>query len=154
MWHIDGWDKLKPYGITVHGCVDRFSQHIVWLEAHATNNTKLVGGYFVKAVTTLDGCPSIVRADNATENGHVCAIQQFMRRNNADEFSGQKSFLYGRSTANQRIEFLWGMLRKQCMQFWMDLFSSLSDNGDFCGDALDKAFIQFCFMDIIQVIFI
>ena len=46
-----------------------------------------------------------------------------------------------------------GKLRKQCMQFWMDLFSSLSDNGDFCGDALDKAFIQFCFMDIIQVIF-
>jgi len=154
VWHIDGWDKLKPYGIAVHGCVDGFSRHIVWLEAHTTNNNpKLVGGYFVKAVTTLGGCPSIVRADNGTENGHVCAIQQFMRRNDADEFSGQKSFLYGRSTANQRIEFLWGMLRKQCMQFWMDLFSSLSHNGDFCGDALDKAFIQFCFMDIIQVIF-
>ena len=56
VWHIDGWDKLKPYGIAVHGCVDGFSRHIVWLEAHTTNNNpKLVGGYFVKAVTTLGG---------------------------------------------------------------------------------------------------
>ena len=22
LWHMDGYDKLKPYGITIHGCVD------------------------------------------------------------------------------------------------------------------------------------
>lgn len=22
VWHIDGYDKLKPYGFTIHGCVD------------------------------------------------------------------------------------------------------------------------------------
>ena len=24
MWHIDGYDKLKPYGFPFHGCIDRF----------------------------------------------------------------------------------------------------------------------------------
>lgn len=22
MWHIDGYDKLSPYGLTIHGCID------------------------------------------------------------------------------------------------------------------------------------
>ena len=22
VWHIDDYDKLKPYGFTIHGCVD------------------------------------------------------------------------------------------------------------------------------------
>ena len=21
-WHVDGYDKLTPYGITIHGCID------------------------------------------------------------------------------------------------------------------------------------
>ena len=21
-WHIDGYDKLKPYGFAIHGCID------------------------------------------------------------------------------------------------------------------------------------
>ena len=37
------------------------------------------------------------------------------------------------------------------MQSFLDLFSRLSDERYFCGDNLDKAFIQFCYMDVIQV---
>ncbi len=22
LWHMDGYDKLKPYGIAIHGCID------------------------------------------------------------------------------------------------------------------------------------
>ena len=22
LWHCDGYDKLKPYGIAIHGCID------------------------------------------------------------------------------------------------------------------------------------
>ena len=22
LWHIDGYDKLTPYGLTLHGCID------------------------------------------------------------------------------------------------------------------------------------
>ena len=27
LWHTDGYDKLKPYGITIHGCVDGNVMH-------------------------------------------------------------------------------------------------------------------------------
>ena len=22
LWHLDGYDKIKPYGIAIHGCID------------------------------------------------------------------------------------------------------------------------------------
>ena len=25
-WHIDGYDKLKPYGFPIHGAIDGFSR--------------------------------------------------------------------------------------------------------------------------------
>ena len=29
VWHIDGYDKLKPYGFTIHGCVDGLA-HLIY----------------------------------------------------------------------------------------------------------------------------
>ncbi|VDI12808.1 Hypothetical predicted protein [Mytilus galloprovincialis] len=29
--HVDGYDKLKPFGISIHGCMDGFSRKIMWL---------------------------------------------------------------------------------------------------------------------------
>ena len=31
VWHVDGYDKLKPYGFPVHGCIDGYSRKILWL---------------------------------------------------------------------------------------------------------------------------
>ena len=28
-WHIDGYDKLKPYGFPIHGGVDSLSRRVV-----------------------------------------------------------------------------------------------------------------------------
>ena len=28
-WHIDRYDKLKPFGFSIHGCVDGFSRRII-----------------------------------------------------------------------------------------------------------------------------
>ena len=152
LWHIDGYDKVKPYGIAIHGCIDGFSRKLIWLEAATTNNDpRLIGGYFMNAVEKLDGCPTIVRADCGTENGVTRDIQRYLRQTHTDDFGGDRSFLYGRSTANQRIEFLWGVLRRQCIQQWMDVLGNLKDEGHFAGDWVDKQLIQFCFMDAIQV---
>ena len=53
--------------------------------------------------------------------------------------------------SNQRIEFWWGILRKRCSQYWINLFEELKEDGHFTGDFLDKSLIQLCFMNIIQV---
>lgn len=42
-WHMDGYDKLKPYGIAIHGCIDAFSRRILWLKVsflYAMNKLK------------------------------------------------------------------------------------------------------------------
>ena len=36
-WHLDGWDKRKPYGFRVHGCADSFSWCTLRLQVGSTN---------------------------------------------------------------------------------------------------------------------
>ncbi|XP_030578347.1 uncharacterized protein LOC115796976 [Archocentrus centrarchus] len=148
---MDSYDKLKPYGIGINGCIDGFSRYVVWMEAYRTNNDpKVIADYFITSIARLGGCPERLRADRGTENGHVENMLVFLRRNHTDSFARDRSFVYGRSTANQRIEFWWGILRKQSAQFWINLFQTLQDDGHFSGDFLDKSLIQFCFLNLVQ----
>ena len=153
-WHMDGYDKLKPFGIAIHGFIDGYSRQIIWLEAYySNNNPRIVLGYYLKVVKEKEGCPRKIRADHGTENIHVESMQKYLRRNSTDSFAGERSFIYGQSTTNQRIEALWAFLRKNCVQFYMDIFHTLKDDGLFTGDDLDKELIRFCFMKMIQVCF-
>ena len=38
LWHIDWYDKLKLFGMTISGCIDGFSRRIMWLKCGPTNN--------------------------------------------------------------------------------------------------------------------
>lgn len=38
LWHVDSYDKLKPYGICINGCIDGFSRQIIWLRAGSTSS--------------------------------------------------------------------------------------------------------------------
>ncbi|KAH3719823.1 hypothetical protein DPMN_062707 [Dreissena polymorpha] len=154
VWHIDSYDKLKPYGIAINGCIDGYSRCVIWLEAATTNSDpKIVANYFMDSVRKKGGCPKRVRTDLGTENVYIEQMQMFLRRDHGDEFSGERSFLSGKSTYNQRIEWFWGLLRREMGQYFMDLFSDLGNdiNDLYCGDVLDKSLIQFCFLELIQV---
>ena len=151
-WHVDSYDKLKPYGICINGCIDGFSRSIIWLQAyHTSSNPRVIAGYFIKSVVSKVGCPRRVRADWGTENSVLRDLQRFLRRNHNDSLADEKSFVYGQSVANQRIEAWWSILRKKCAQYWMNVFSEIKDNGHFTGNFIDKNLIQFCFMALIQV---
>jgi hypothetical protein len=151
VWHLDGYDKLKPFGLCISGCIDGFSRKIIWMNVYRTNNNpKVIGGYFLEAVRLLRGCPKLVRGDYGTENKLVCDFQMFLRRNCTDNAAG-RCYLDGASTCNQRIESWWSFLRKECSQFWMELLRPLIDSGDFQGCFLDKGIMQFCFTSPLQV---
>ena len=151
IWHIDSYDKIKPFGFCINGCIDGFSRKIIWLEvSNNSSNPKLIGGYYVSAVSKLNGCPKLLRGDLGTENSYVRDFQRLLRGNRQNRFN-VGSYLQGASTHNQRIECWWGHLRKQCMEFWINLFQTLRNSGDFDGDFLDKNILQFCFMGMIQV---
>jgi len=149
-WHTDCYDKLKPYGISISGCIDGFSRLILWLEAAPScSDPRAIGSFYLNTVEALRGCPITLRFDKGTENRHIEQFQQFLRRNNT---SRRPSFLYGTSPSNQRIESWWSILRKHFTQFWMDVFCQLKDDGLFSGTFLDKNLIRFCFLNIIKVI--
>ena len=106
-WHIDGYDKLKPFGFPVHGAIDRYSRHVLWWKVARTNNNPIVkpiviANYYVQCVKKLQGCPRLLRTDPGTENGTMAAVQCYLRANDDDELSGEKAHRYGSSTSNQR----------------------------------------------------
>ena len=82
-------------------------------------------------VRQIGGTSCVIRADRGTENGNIAVTQQFFRQLARDNFGVEKSFMYGRSTANQRIEAWWGILRKQCSDWWIKYFKDLRDAGLF-----------------------
>ena len=79
-WHVDGYDKLKPFGLPIHGAVDGFSRKILWLKLCRTNNNPQVAAYFfVETLKEIGSCPRLLRTDAGTENGIMASIQCLMR---------------------------------------------------------------------------
>ena len=31
VWHLDGHDKLKPFGFSIHGCIDGLLRCLIWM---------------------------------------------------------------------------------------------------------------------------
>lgn len=102
LFHIDGWDKLKPFGLTVRACIDGYSRRIMWPQASRSNNDPYqVCSYFCNLVRKLNGVPHVVRADRGTENVNIERVQQLLRLEHDDDRSRLlTTFLYGRSCAN------------------------------------------------------
>ena len=61
-------------------------------------------------------------------------------------------FVYGKSTANQRIEAWWSILRRQASDWWINFCKKkLRDDGLIRDhDALSMACLRFCFMGVLQ----
>ncbi|KAF3844458.1 hypothetical protein F7725_007621 [Dissostichus mawsoni] len=70
------------------------------------------------------GCPWIIRTDLGTENVVVRDIQTFLRRHDNDNRSG--------------------------MEYWIQFFGEMKDEGLFVGDFLDKSLVQLSFRNVIQ----
>lgn len=151
-WHVDGYDKLKPFGFAIHGAIDGFSRKVLWLTVGVTNNNPQVTALnFARTVHELQILPCLVRCDRGTENIHIEKLQKFWRRNSNDELAGMNSFIYGKSTANQRIEAWWSVLRRQCTNFWMNLFKDMQAVGLLnVNDKIHIECLRFCFMGLIR----
>ncbi len=150
MWHIDGNDKLKPYGFGISGCIDGFSRHLVWLNVYTTNkDPAVIAGYFTESIKNKGGCPKMIRVDAGTENGLIKEIQESLMGEGRN--GERRTWIEGTSTLNQRIESFWTQLRKECLEFWICIFHDLKESGNFTGDAVDENILRFCFMALLQV---
>ena len=125
-WHIDGYDKLKPYGFPIHGCIDGWTRKIMWLRVSRTNNNPTV------------------RSDCGTENGDVAAIQCYFR-------SDEEAHIYGSSPHNQHIEGWWSFFRKSRTQWWISFFKYLIERDEYTpGNELQEECLWFSFSALLQ----
>ncbi|XP_061600124.1 uncharacterized protein LOC133462737 [Cololabis saira] len=151
VWHVDGYDKLKPFGIAISGCIDGFSRKVLWLKCGKSNNDpRVIAQNYIECVAEFGVCPMRLRTDCGTENGLMAALHCSLRSEHTDEFAGAKSHMYGTSTSNQRIESWWSYFRKQRSQFWMDLFSDLRERHLFNGSYEHTNLLRYCFLDVLQ----
>ncbi|XP_066924268.1 uncharacterized protein [Clytia hemisphaerica] len=152
VWHLDGYDKLKPFGFSIHGAIDGFSRRILWLKVAASNkDPAVVSNFYLETVRTLSGVPRKVVGDRGTENVFIAASQRFLRRADNDQSAGERSFKYGRSVTNQRIEAWWSMLRRTCTNWWINFFRSLIDDDIFdTSNIIHCECIKFCFYQMLK----
>ena len=58
-WHCDGYDKLKPYGFPINGCIDGWSRKILCLYVTRSNNQPdNIAAYYLDAVHQVWRVPS------------------------------------------------------------------------------------------------
>lgn len=126
VWHVDGYDKLKPFGTAINGCIDGSSRMIFWFEA--IQRSLLATSWML---ITAGGRPDRLRLDLGRENGHMADMQLFLHLSENED-----------GPDNQRIERWWLTLRSQCALFWIDLFDKLREDSYFSDNFLSFAFFR------------
>ena len=146
-WHLDGYDKLKPFGFPIHGCIDGYSRNIIWMKTiHSNNDPFIVGAIFLDNVKDAEGCPSRVRSNCGIENVVLAAIQPYICRSHQDQSSGLNYHIYGTSCGNQRIECWWSHYRRYRSTDIKIFFKGLIDNDIYNpADPLHLQAARFCF---------
>lgn len=144
-WHMDGYDKLKPWGFPIHGAIDGFSRKILWLNVTRSNNSPdNIAKFYLNVVKEFDGCPVEMITDLGTENGIVAAMQSYFRDNS-------DSHCYVPSPRNQRVEGWWSFFAKNRSTWWRSFFSDLEARGLIdLSYKLSKECLWYCFSGVLQ----
>ena len=144
-WHLDGYDKLKPWGFPVHGAIDGFSRKILWLRVTRSNNSPdNIARMYITAIREFGGCPAQLVSDLGTENGLAASIQSYFKEN-------IDAHRYVASPRNQRIEGWWSYYGRHYSVWWRNFFADLESQRilDTSCD-LHMECLWYCFADIIQ----
>ncbi len=57
--------------------------------------------YYLHFDVVTSGIPTVLRVDRGTENSIIAFVHPTLRSIHTDNFAGENSFRYGRSTSNQ-----------------------------------------------------
>ena len=145
IYHTDGNDKLKRWGFAIHGCIDRFSQKILWLHVSTSNNDPLIiANFYLSCINKYNICPRTLRMNRGSENMYCEELHVFFTGN-------PESFIYGASIHNQRIESLWARLKKFKTSWWIEYFKEMVKSGLYKENVkMHQEALIFCFLPVFQ----
>jgi len=144
-WHIDGYDKIKPWGFPIHGAIDGYSRKVLWLKVTRSNNfPENIARFYLESVEAIQGCPKLLVTDLGTENGTAASIQCYFQEDNG-------AHRYVTSPRNQRIECWWSQFHKVRASWWRLFFQNLADQDIYDGTLeIHKEALWYCFSDLLQ----
>lgn len=144
-WHIDGYDKMKPWGFPIHGAIDGYSRKVLWLNVARSNNSPHnIAKFYLNCVGKHGGCPMYLITDLGTENGIAASIQCYFR-------SDSSAHRYVSSPRNQQLESWWSMFSKQRASWWRAFFQDLESQGIYDSTSdIPKEALWFCFHKLFQ----
>jgi len=74
VWSIDGHDQLSRFGFEIYGCIDAYSQYIIWCYVGHSNRTEIsVSKQYLETVCTMGQFPKLIRSDMGRELALLCA---------------------------------------------------------------------------------
>ena len=116
IWSIDGYDKLKPYGIEIYACIDAYSRCIIWLYIGVSNATQhSILLQYLQTIELLELQPRFVRSDRGRETVQLADTHFELQKDSQPDLEFKDCYMYGTSTANQRIESWWLQMSKQLL---------------------------------------
>jgi hypothetical protein len=119
LWSIDGYDKLKPYGIEIYACIDAYSRYIVWLYIGISNATQQSClRQYLETIKDLKRQPRFIRSDRGAETVQLANAHFNLQADQQPDLQFQDCYLYSTSTTNQRIESWWGQMSKGLLFRW------------------------------------
>ncbi|KAL4956709.1 hypothetical protein BDW69DRAFT_70105, partial [Aspergillus filifer] len=153
IWSIDGYLKLAPYGIEIYAAIDAYSRYIIWVYVGISSRTAVsVLRQFLDTLKVTSRQPRYVRSDRGGETVLLAEAQHKLQQSYHPEISIQDCYLYGTSTANQRIEAWWGQLTRGLLFRYRAYFQALVEDGHFFKDSLaDQIALYAIYMPIISI---
>jgi hypothetical protein len=119
VWSIDGHLKLAFGGIEIYAAIDAYSRYIPWFYCGISGRTTVsVAKQYVEVLQKTGKQPHFLRSDRGTET-MMCANAHWQLSQCHDvDIAFKDCFMYGTSTANQRIESWWSQLSKGQLIMW------------------------------------
>ena len=144
-WHVDGYDKLKPYGFPTHGCIGRYSRGITWLKVTKSNlHANVPAAYYIDTMKELGVYPKLLQTDCGTKNVLMAAIQSRPQ-------ASVHAHHYSSSVANIRIENWWLHNRKGYTGWLINFFNDMVATGESnLGNTLPMELAWYTFSPLLQ----
>ncbi|KAL9614761.1 MAG: hypothetical protein Q9167_000752 [Letrouitia subvulpina] len=132
IWSIDGYDKLRSYGIEIYAALDTYARYVIWVHVGISNRTQTsLLSQYLYAIQAFGQQPRFIRLNRGNETSLLASAHHQLQQAYEPGLEFQDCYLYGTNTANQRIEAWWGQMTHSQLFKWRDYFTLLRQEGAF-----------------------